>query len=207
MNLAGRPTPFWEHAYQNLNESTFGEPSPEIVRLADTLPRTSKVLDLGCGEGRNALFLAEYGFDVTAVDISECGISKLQSLASNHSLAVRTQIEDMRSYVFDVDFDLIISHGCLHLIERWEWQELLQRFKSHTLPGGYNVVAVFTDQFAAPPNLEKFCLGLFHEGELFAHYSDWEITLRKTYVINDEHPGGIRHTHPINKVVARKIRE
>jgi tellurite methyltransferase len=110
----------------------------------------------------------------------------------------------MRDYELDREYDLIISHGCLHLIERENWTKVLQRFKTHTRSGGYNVVAVFTNRIAPPPDLEAFCFGLFREGELFDHYRDWNITLQKGYTIQDEHPCGIRHTHPIDKIVARR---
>lgn len=68
--------PFWEDTYSDMNASTFGGPSQEIRDIASQLPTGSRVLDLGSGEGRNALFLAERGFDVTAVDISEAGIRR-----------------------------------------------------------------------------------------------------------------------------------
>ena len=58
--------PFWETAYQIPTGSAFGKPSADIITLS---PKAS-VLDLGCGEARNSLFLAERDFDVTAVDIS-----------------------------------------------------------------------------------------------------------------------------------------
>ncbi len=196
--------PFWDSAYQIPTGSAFGEPSVEIVALADTLRPNAAVLDLGCGEGRHALFLAERGFEVTAVDISEHGIRKLHRQASTRGLPVRAEIADMRSYHWDRDFDLIISHGCLHLIDRTAWQLVLQRIGEHTYEGGYNVVVVFTDRLPPPPDLEPFCVGLFREGELLAFYEKWDIQSQQSYTIHDEHPGGIRHTHAIDKIVARK---
>ena len=77
-------------------------------------------------------------------------------------------------------------------------------FKAHTNPGGINVVVVFTDTVSPPDDLRDFCLGLFREGELFSLYSDWEVLLQRSYIFEDEHPGSMRHTHPVNKLVARK---
>src|SRR5689334_3979237 len=125
MNSTTSDKPFWEHAYQIPTASVFGKPSAEIIALADKLPSSTAVLDLGCGEGRNALFLAERGFDVTAVDISEHGIGKLRSQAAQRGLQVRAEVADMRRYKWDREFGLIISHGCLHLIERSAWQHVL----------------------------------------------------------------------------------
>jgi tellurite methyltransferase len=198
--------PFWEKAYSDLAAATFcgGMPSQEIRDVASELPRGARVLDLGCGEGRNALFLAERGFDVTAVDISETGIRKLDALAKQRELDIHSQVADMRCYSFADSFDLIVSHGCLHLIERPSWQKLVSLFKAHTTPGGINVVVVFTDTIPPPDDLKDFCLGLFREGEVFSLYSDWVTLLQQTYTFDDEHPGSLRHTHAVNKLVARK---
>ena len=159
---------------------------------------------MGSGEGRNALFLAERGFAVTAVDISEAGIRKLQVSAQERNLDIHTEVVDMRHFEFPNSFDLIISHGCLHLIERESWQRLIPLFKENTNPRGINVVVVFTDRLPPPDDLKDLCIGLFHEGEIFSIYADWEIELEQSYVFDDEHPGGIQHTHPVNKVVAKK---
>lgn len=196
--------PFWEKAYQNLDTDTFGKPSKEINDLATLLPTGAKILDLGCGEGRNALFLAEQGYDVTAVDISPSGIEKLQQIAQRRGLVIQSQIQDMRRYQWNVEYDLIVSHGCLHFIKRFDWQKMLNKFKTYTRHGGYNVVAVFTDSIEPPEDLRDYCVGLFHEAELFNYYADWQICLQESYVKEDEHPGGLAHRHPINKIVAQR---
>jgi len=197
--------PFWEASYADTNAITFaGGRSAEVRDIASGLPQGATVLDLGCGEGRNALFMAECGFDVTAADISETGINKLQALALQRGLTLHAEVADMRSYSFPHAFDLIMSHGCLHLVERASWQSLVQEFKKRTNPGGYNVIVVFTDRIPPPEDLKHFCLGLFHEEELFALYEDWQIVLQQSYSKEDAHPGSPPHVHPINKLVARK---
>lgn len=199
------PQPFWETAYADLTAVTFGGPSQEIRDITSKLPIGAQVLDLGCGEGRNALFLAECGFDVTAVDISETGIRKLRALAERRGMAIRSEVGDMRDYSFSHPFDLIVSHGCLHLVERESWQDLIHEFKMQTNAGGYNVILVFTDAISPPDDLKDFCLGLFHEGELFSLYADWQIVLQQSYTLEDQHPGSSPHKHPVNKLVARKL--
>jgi tellurite methyltransferase len=53
------PAPFWESAFKDLGApSPFGPPSGEFLELLNVLPKNARVLDLACGDGRNALFLA-----------------------------------------------------------------------------------------------------------------------------------------------------
>lgn len=199
--------PFWETAYSEIDgASAFGEPAAELADLVQLLPPQASVLDLGCGEGRNALYLARQGFQVTAIDISAAGIKKLEHLARQCGLAITAEVQDMRDFAFEQHYDLIVAHGSLHLVEREHWQPLIERMQAHTREGGYNVVVVFTDIIPPPDDLKEFHVGLFREGELFAFYQDWDVLLERSYILEDEHPGNIRHRHPINKLVARKKR-
>lgn len=198
--------PVWEDTYKMKKSGcAFSEKaSSEFYDLVKQLTTRAKVLDLGCGDGRNAIFLAENGFDVTAVDISEAGIKKLQYWIHKKGLSIETVIGDIRYYEFTDTFDMIVAHGCLHLIEREYWISLIEQIKFHTNVDGYNVIAVFTNRLPQPDDLKEFVLGLFHEGELFTYYKDWKIILQQSYIKEDEHPGNIKHRHAINKLVAQK---
>jgi tellurite methyltransferase len=197
--------PFWETAYSRLSAAdTFGGPAEELAQFVNLLPARASVLDLGCGEGRNALYLAAQGFEVTAVDISDAGIRKLNYLARQSGLSVAAKVQDMRRYVFERSYDLIIAHGSLHLIEREHQAPLIHDIKAHTNAGGYNVLVVFTDTIPPPEDLKAFHVGLFREGELFEFYDDWDVLLRRSYILEDEHPGNIKHRHPINHLIARR---
>lgn len=197
--------PFWEQSYSDIEAKSFGgTASDEIIDLIKLLPAGARVLDLGCGDGRNSIPLTEAGFDVTAVDISEAGIAKINTLTRGRGLCIQALVADMSSYRIQGGYDLIIAHGCLHLLERYKWMNLIREMQEHTLPGGYNAVTVFTDSVPASQDMADFFVGLFHEEELFTVYSHWDLLLRKSYTFRDEHPGGIQHQHAANKLVAVK---
>ena len=198
--------PLWEATYADINAKSFGDASQEILDLIPQLAPGAKVLDLGCGDGRNAIPLARAGLNVTALDISEAGILKLSTLAEREGLAITTGVADMTVFDYPEEYDLIILHGCLHFVRRNQWEKMIEEFKAHTAPSGFNVITVFTDTVLAPPDLAPLCLGLFREGELYDRYSGWETILRKSYTFQDQHAGGIRHTHAANKLVTRNCR-
>jgi tellurite methyltransferase len=202
-----RDEPFWEEAYGDLDSpSAFGAPSTEVIELAHLLPEKARVLDLGCGDGRNALYLAERGFQIKAIDSSSRAIQKLDHTAHERALVVDTVVQDIRDWVIEIreNFDLVLAHGCLHLIEPHHSCHVIEQMKTATKIGGYNVIAVFTDAIEPPDDLRPFIRGLFTDREIFSHYSDWQITQSYSYIFEDEHPGGIRHRHAVDKVVARK---
>lgn len=196
--------PFWERSYKNLGDLPFGSPSLEIYEISNSLPKSAKILDAGCGDGRNALYMAEKGFSVDAFDISAGGIEKLTLLARQKGIEVNAWVQDLAEYVFKDRYDLIISHGVLHLVARDTWTRFIRDMRSHTRINGVNVVVVFTDALPVPPDLSQHCIGLFAEGEIKNIYSDWAIEYFKSYDFYDTHPGGLKHHHAANKLIARK---
>lgn len=201
------PAPFWEAAYASDSDiDTFGEANPELVQLADELPVGARVLDLGCGEGRLTLYMARRGFRVTAVDISVAGIAKLKRVAEREGLEVSAQAADLRDWPVTGEFDLVISDGVLHLVEREHADRILAQLQAATVPGGWHLIKIFTTRIPPPPELAPFHIGLREPEQIFELYSGWEFRIRDSYIYEDDHPGGIHHRHPADKLLARKPR-
>ena len=78
--------PFWEDEYLNKEKSTFGNPSKEVKELVPYLKKDAKILDVGCGDGRHALYLAGLGFQVDAFDLSKNAIEKIDYSECNKIL-------------------------------------------------------------------------------------------------------------------------
>jgi tellurite methyltransferase len=202
-----RSRPFWEDAYEDLDgPGAFGPPSVEIVELVELLPADARILDLGCGDGRHAVYLADCGFNVMAIDVSPRAIRKLQHNASQRGLTIEVDVQDLRDLRIDRTYHLIIAHGCLHLVEHEHSSRLIREMKAATKAGGYNVVAVFTDAIEPPGDLQPFMRGLFREGELAEAYAGWEIKESRSYILEDDHPGGVHHRHAVDKLVATRPR-
>jgi len=199
--------PFWEESYRRPGRmDTFGggKPSQQVVDIVAKLPKGARTLDLGCGEGRQALYLARLGFEAVAVDISASGIAKVRDMAAAESLSVEAIECDMRDYTFPGRFDLIVCYGCLHLIHSHEWPRVIARMKAVTTAGGYNLTGAMTDKAPEPEDQRGLWVGLFREGELPAQYADWQVLEDKTFDFEHQHPDGPRHRHTGESLVARK---
>lgn len=170
------------------------------------LAGSSRVLDAGCGEGRNALCLARAGHRVDALDVSDAGVRALTRRAEAEGLPIRAWVGDLRSLRSDEVYDLAVCHGVLHLLPRDEWREALDTLRASTRPGGVDGICVFTGEVPCPPDLVPVTHGLFVEAEPFDLYADWEIEEARAYVFEGEYPGGLQHVHAANKVVAWKPR-
>ncbi|MBQ8200582.1 MAG: methyltransferase domain-containing protein [Clostridia bacterium] len=196
--------PFWEQEYLNRERSTFGNPSVEIAELAQNLPKGARVLDVGCGDGRHALYLAGLGFKVDAFDISKNAIAKLDYLKKQHGLPISTCVCDVSEFPFTYGYDLIILHGVLQFIARDRQTEIIELLKRWTNAEGYHVVALFTDAEPVPEDLRDVMTGVFREGEIKAYYHGWAVRMFESRKFNDEHENGVRHCHAMNKIVVQK---
>ena len=102
----------WDERY-SADDYVFGkEPNRFLAENFARIPK-GKVLCLAEGEGRNAVFLARQGYDVTAVDSSAVGLAKARRLAEEHGVQVRLVCADLAGYDPGVDqWDGIVSIFC-----------------------------------------------------------------------------------------------
>lgn len=199
--------PFWEQTYANKDISTFQKgPTADIKEYFSIFKKESSILDVGCGEGRNSIFLAEQGHSVDAFDISEAGISKAKYLAGLKNVNVNFYVQDLREFEFSNDYDIILSHGVLHLPEMNVRDAFIIKAQEHTRIGGYNVIGIFTNRLPATPDNAPFTKSLFDVGELLDKYKEWQIIHQLEGTFRDTHPGDIHHEHAFETIIARKIR-
>ena len=197
--------PFWEQTYGDDLVSTFKKgPTTDVKEYWTLFAAGCTVLDVGCGEGRNSIFLAKKGFVVDAFDISQAGVEKAKRIAESHGVKVNFMHRDLTEFVFKKNYDVILSHGVLHLCVKADRDRFIEYAKLHTVAGGYNVIDIFTDRLPATPDNAPFTKSLFEVGELPDRYASWEIIYHHEDVFEDSHPGGIKHQHACERVIARK---
>ncbi len=92
-----------------------GDARSELVRLVeDGTLKPGRAIDLGCGEGDNAIFLAQHGFEVTAVDFAPAAIAKARRKAQLTGVEVDFAVDDLTALrTVHGEFDLIVDYGTL----------------------------------------------------------------------------------------------
>ncbi len=166
--------------------------------------KRSRVLDVGCGEGQNAIYLTKQGYHVDAFDLSEHGIAKVNDRCEVSGVKLNAFIAELTEYEFEQNYDVIISFGTLHFVRKSEWKRFINEAKEHTNDGGIHIIQLFTDVVPASDYIAPFAVGLARDEEIKELYVDWEILQFKSYVFEDEHPGAPKHLHASNKIVVRK---
>lgn len=103
----------WNSRYSG-DEFYYGtHPNDFLVEQVAQIPANGKVLCLAEGEGRNAVYLAKQGFNVTAVDISETGLEKTKTLANLNGVSVNVVCADLAEYQLGShQWDAIVSIWC-----------------------------------------------------------------------------------------------
>ena len=107
---------FWEDAYKTRPPWDIGRPQPAFVELVQAGElNQGRVLDVGCGTGENALYLAERGFSVIGVDLSTRAIDAAKTKGSERKLKVDFRLANALSLDFkNAYFDNAIDSGLFH---------------------------------------------------------------------------------------------
>lgn len=139
--------------------------------------QAGKALDLGCGGGRNALYLQLLGFDVTAFDKNPNAIGNLQDIIASEQLEhIKAFIADAHDANLSESYDLITSTVVMMFLDGDKIPAIITNMQEHTNVGGYNLIVCAMDSEDYPMSAHQlpFDFG-FKSGELKAYYQEWDI--------------------------------
>jgi tellurite methyltransferase len=143
----------YETIYQQQRHA-LGDPTPSIVAFFDAYPKPSAdVLDLGCGQGRDALFIARRGHRMVGVDLSLTGIEQLLADAKAESLPIQGMVADLRDFEPSENYDVVVLDRTLHLLAASERLTVLQSVSQATRPDGFVLI---TDEKSNMPAIKNF---------------------------------------------------
>jgi|SRR5579884_1696396 len=186
------------------------EPASYVRLLHGKIPTFSgmNILDIGCGEGKNAVFLATQGARVDAIDISPLAISNGRRRWPD-VVGVRWQIGDALTIVLrDQHYDVVIAYGLLHCLDNTaEIGCVVDKLKRATRPSGYLVLCAFNDRMQDLTAHPGFHPCLLSHADYMRFLNGWEIIAESDSDLTERHPhNNIEHTHSLTRILARKAR-
>ncbi|MEH3411513.1 tellurite resistance methyltransferase TehB [Phytobacter diazotrophicus] len=136
--------------------------------------KPGKTLDLGCGNGRNSLYLAANGFDVTAWDKNAASINNIDTIRQAEGLnTLQTAIVDLNALSFEGEYDFILSTVVMMFLEPQTIPGLIANMQRCTKAGGYNLIVAAMDTADFPCTV-GFPFA-FKENVLRDYYAGWEL--------------------------------
>ena len=175
------------------NPKLFGDKPIEALRNAIQYVDGHSALDLGVGNGRNAIFLLSKSFNVTGVDISEEGVEIVKKRAGNNP-NLELVVSDVAEYETEKKFDLVLAIGLLHFFDKDKIDIIADKMKKWTSINGVNVVVVRMVQ-----NYAGSLLHIFSKGELKKYYEndEWKTIEYREIEMKEK---------KIASIIARKLR-
>jgi tellurite methyltransferase len=202
-----KPT-VYEARYQSKENYWEFKPSSMIQKVLELLPplyRRPKVLEIGCGEGATAVFLARNGYDVTAFDLAPTAIDKTLENGRRAGVEIAAFVADVNEFVPNEKYDLIFSSGTLQYLLPERRAPFMQSLQAATQANGLNVLHTFVTKPFVPiaPDAEDN-EHLWDSGELLTLYKDWhtEAFVEEIKLCNSS---GVSHRHAHNRLWSRRV--
>jgi len=194
---------FYDDKYRS-EELYWGKQPSSIARiLFQKFPphEDQKLLDVGSGEGRDSLFFARNGYQVTGFDSSAEGVKKSSAWAVELKLSVDFFQADIHEYRLQDFYDVIYASGALHYIPPSLREEILSNYKRFTTAGGLHAftVPIYKPFLPKDPQADE----LEHDwrsGEILTHYYDWKIEFFTEEILDDKSG----YKFPVNRLIARE---
>ncbi len=133
---------FWNEKFAKDGYLYGSNPNEFLASKLNLFKKDSKLLCLGEGEGRNAIFFAKNAFKVKALDASNIGLEKLQKRAKEQKLDINTLCIDLNHWQSDEKYDVIVA-SYLHMYKN-EREELFLKIENSLNTKGYFIAEFFS---------------------------------------------------------------
>ena len=168
----------WDHKYETPEYITGKEPVEWLKGHSGLLRGKGSALDIASGEGRNAVFAAEKGYQTLAVDISATGIEKAHALANEKGVTIETCVVDLDSWKIKQNaFDLIL---CFNFLDR----QIFPAIKNALKPGGLIFYETFTIDYLKYSSFKREWV--LEHNELLDAFSELRILCYREVDVNNK---------------------
>ncbi|MER2009258.1 MAG: class I SAM-dependent methyltransferase [Psychrobacillus sp.] len=149
-SLLREPTEFWNTFYKDKEKNVpffCDRPDEHLVKnFEKQIIKPRKVLEIGCGNGRNAIYLAQKGCTVTAVDISQRAIDWAKEQAEVNSVNIQFVCENIFNLNLELqEFDYIYDSGCFHHLSPHRRVSYIQFINKYLKNNGYFSISAFKE--------------------------------------------------------------
>lgn len=213
----------YEEIYRNQKRYWGTAPSDLVKKFAELAP-VGHALDLGMGEGRDALYLAKQGFDVTGIEAAPAGVEKCLQLATKHKLPLKAVAGDARLFKIAKNrYGVISAINLFQFFTKDEAHALIESIAAGLKKGGLFLCETFSiddphyqahrkSSIEIAPGVFRSANGqvysLYAYGELFQMCSSAPLRLRPIHYTEYDYydtSHGPGHWHGVVDLVAKKL--
>lgn len=199
--------------YSDEKPSFGDQPSLNLLNHVDLSAITGEVIDLGCGDGRDSLYLARNGLRVTAVDTSEVGLKKLMTFAEKNGIAdlINTVCADVRYWTYpESKYELMIAVTIFDHLPREQVKPVFRRAAQSIIKGGIFLAKVHTikdpgyTHTKQSSELSDMIKYYFKPGELLEMSKTFYDIIHYEENESEDDTHGQLHYHHFAEIAARK---
>ena len=194
---------FWNNKFSKVDYFYGTKPNEFLASKLDLIKDKKTLLCLGEGEGRNAIFFAQNGLEVSAIDASDVGLAKLDLKSKEENLDIKTIFMDLNHWEAKEKYDVIVA-SYLHMFEN-EREELFKKIENSLNKDGYFIGEFFSKKQLSYESGGPKDLDLLYSLEDFSkRFTNCEKNLSEEIVTLDE---GIGHQGEacVIRVVIQKV--
>ncbi|WP_421590834.1 class I SAM-dependent methyltransferase [Shinella sp. M27] len=168
-------TSVWDEFYKN---TSFGSPCIHYQWIIHLLANRPRILDVGCGNGRNTLPLVPIASEIFAIDSSKVAIEQYRQRLAGASNVTLIHADALT--LFDLhlgSFDLVLCHGFLHLLPMRSQLSFVRLIQGLTGPRGVNVIVAIDQCDPAPASSLIASYSPIPFSDIEIEYQRWECLL------------------------------
>ena len=199
----------YDQLYSSTEQLWASKPGRVLDWMSQYSPTIGQAIDIGCGDGKNAVFLANFGADVVCIDVSEIALELLENRLSNEIENVARHISVTQADICDYElepanFDCAVFYGVAHCMT-WEKLKLcIEKIERSLKVGGWLCFCSFNSDLPVPESHNTGELFLREHNVLMSLLTNFLIIRVERGIISEEHPNVPLHSHALTWILAKK---
>lgn len=201
---------YYDKLYSNSpNNILWGYSPGHLVKKINEFSKPSNFLDIGCGDGKNAIYLERLGYKIIGIDCSKIALRGLNKRFNQDGMIPKGKyiLDNVRNIRLNGEFDGIISYGLFHCISKLDRIQVHRNIQEHVSIGGIIIFTCLTNNIELPPNHGTNNIELVDKNEIDKLFYNWKIEYQEEGIIKEQHLPIIGlHNHSAIWIIAKRIK-